>query len=295
MFFYMAFCDFFLAGAMLLAFTYPFHSSQPLTKDSLQCKMTFLLVNFFSTATVLWYFMIALNIFLTIRGVEPNTLQRYSKYQHCFVWGYPLVATIVPFGLDRYNPLDEEYYCWYSGPRDANRFLVYSAVILSLSFCVFLLLYAIAASICSRDLFTSQSGVVFFRLTITVIAFSLVWGFALYQRISDWVCNGPQVDEPCRIALTASGFCNFIVWGATSPRVLHAWCHFYVSRSPVLSTNDVRSPHSQPSQLTSRGENDLRSPFPSSESLNSPKEEWPTDDRVTPPYTLLSSPQQTNR
>jgi len=58
------------------------------------------------------------------------------------------------------------------------------------------------------------------RLAFMAFVFEVTWGLALFARIED-ALGGKDKSNLQMIGLTLSGFCNFVVWGATNQKVIN--------------------------------------------------------------------------
>jgi len=203
---------------------HPFASLSPLKTTDWWCHFSFVMDQFFGAATVLWYTMVALNTWLAIRGTKPTTIARLRPYQHILSWGYPLVITIPPLAMQSYAPMSQSY-CWFANPSDPWRFTFYAVVLLSLAFCVFLLVYTLLAYCLKWHAFRNDkmdANAVILRITFIVMVYVIFWSVALVGRLQNYFLGREQFQYHL-ISLTSSGICNFVVWGITSPKVIRQW------------------------------------------------------------------------
>jgi len=217
----MTLCDFFLSLNQVLCWARPYVTSEPLKASDMFCAYSYIVEHVFVLGTVLWYFMMAINIFLILRRTSDLTLKNIRKYQHLFVWGYALSATIPPFITKSYGPMAIADYCYFTSASDLLRLLFFAPLTLCIFSCLGLLVYAFVSLYLTRRVVRSQSFIILRRLGCMVIVFTVLWGLALFARIEDYI--GAQEKYNLQLySLTLSGLCNFMVWGATNLKVIEA-------------------------------------------------------------------------
>jgi len=224
--FWMSLSDLFLAVMFFGTFMHPFASLSPLKKTDWWCHFSFILDQFFGPATVLWYTMVALNTWLAIRGINAANLKSLMKYQHILCWGYSLAITIPPLVFQSYWPMPESY-CWFQQANDPWRLTFYIPILISLCFCLFLFVYAILAYTFEWHVFQNRkvaasAYVVLLRIGFIVVVYVVFWSVALVGRLQNYF-YGTDRFQYHLVSLTSSGFCNFVVWGISSPKILQLW------------------------------------------------------------------------
>jgi len=175
-----------------------------------------------------------------------------QPYQHLIVWGYALSSTLPPLIRHKYGPQTIASYCYFTDPLDPRRLLVYIPVGISCVFNIYLIFDAIWFFYIRRSSLVGVEVAIIRRLALMVFVFNCLWGLAMGSRLYDAITDsdnsgwGTLVDA----ANTLSGFCNFVVWGMSNPRVLN-WIYLKVgSRSHSLyissAADDDPSSYSEP-------------------------------------------------
>jgi len=212
--------DLLLSVSQAMAFGRGLITSEPLEVSDPYCGISFFLGNVGSTSTVFWYFCMALNLFMILRGRSELFLLSLRPYQHAIIWGYALITTIPALIRRKYGVMEGVAdLCYFVDPRDPHRLLFYGPLALCLFCCFCLFLYAVFFFIYRRFSFRGKSLMVLCRLGFMILVFGVTWGLALYSRIED-AFGRKDLYNFQEVALTLSGFCNFIVWGLTNQRVM---------------------------------------------------------------------------
>jgi len=218
-------------------------TTEPLQADSIDCGVTFFVEHVSVTSTILWSGMISINLFLTLHGWNDTKLRTLQPYQHFIVWGYALSSTLPPLIRDKYGPVPIASYCYFSNPLDPRRLLVWIPVAVCCLFGICLVLDAICFFLIRRRSLAGIEMDILKRLAFMVLVFNLLWGMALGSRIYDAFADSDQ-SNLVGLANTLSGFCNFIVWGITNPRVV-SWVYFKIgsaaSQSIFAATDEASS------------------------------------------------------
>jgi len=187
---------------------------------------------------MLWYLMIALNIFLMIRGFSETTLYRMRPYQHLFVWSYTMGATLPALIRKQYSPLSEADYCWFAEADDPRRLLLDAPLFVTLIFCQVPLLQVLYIVVQRRSELggVHSSDRILRRLVIMVVVFTLLWGIALVGRIMQAVGVNWNGFDLALLPITLNGFFNFLIWGLTHQKMVQ-W--FQVKLGNSLNNLDL--------------------------------------------------------
>jgi len=245
---YMACSDFFLSFGAILAFSRLFLLHSPLEEGDPFCSVSFFLHNCFGCSTIIWYFIIAINIFLMLHGIDTNKLIWLKVLHHIIAWGYGLATTLILYFKNLYSPIIGGYYCAILDPRDSHHWTTYGLLLLVESYCVFLLIYTGLASKLHWHRLPLGTSTIFRRLFFMIIVFVFVWGFSVTQRIIDYIYNERKGNLQM-ITICGSGLANFIVWGLGNPKLcnwggclpFHArWSNSDVGSSLLDGETDVK-------------------------------------------------------
>lgn len=182
---------------------------------------------FFRLASLSWYFVLSVLMFLGVYGVSSSKLQdqNTTRLRHAFVWGTSVIGATLPLVNSSYGNLGTVYErteCWITGADNPLRWCSYFPMFTYVAFSIFLLLFTVYR-IGTLRMLDQLGWSVFCRILLFVVFFILVWiGPCIKQFLNlsgdgnpAWLVGFKQV------AMCSVGLGNFVVW-ITSRHLWHA-------------------------------------------------------------------------
>jgi len=209
--FWMSVCDLFLS----LKFWLMMVTRTPVSmdRDRPMCYLSAIAGNFFTTATISWYFIIAVCVFSVFQPERSKWRYVMSNelIQHAYVWTLSALCAFLPLATDSYGGTDDGTQCWIPDSRDPMKLTLVLPLYSYLVFAFYLLFYVFFKS-STRSVLDERLKE---RMLLFVGIFAFAWFWPGFATAWDFISPDTQ---PIYIhymdvgAICGSGLCNFIVW-----------------------------------------------------------------------------------
>lgn len=205
--FWMSSADFTLSLRYFIEYFF-YHPSMKYGK--IPCLISAFFGQFSIIATTSWYFVIGINIYFIFCGVRRQTLYRYMKLAHAYVWSVSLVCTLLPLYFGAYGPIEEDGNCWILHHYHWTRLFFIVPLGTYLIFSFGLLIFILRKSE-SLALITVRRKIVPF-----IAAFCVTWVWTLIADCWQYIPTKSKLPEYIRylsmMGISATGFTNFLIW-----------------------------------------------------------------------------------
>lgn len=233
--FWMAFSDCGFAINYWMRFFYPSIDETPI-----YCTIRGVLNQFFMESTTGWYFIITLNIFLSIQKSSYQKWLKTRYVSHIYVWVFALLTSLIP--IRHYVHLSDDTiglcmvdkHVWYL------RWVEFAGIFVTFFFTIGVLILII--SILRPKIDNEMRKTILLRTIVFVFVFIATWlppavAYTLLQPFFDCasVCN-----ELVVLMVSLNGTLNFIVWFLCFPNLRKSFRR--ICPSSKFLRKDIRKP-----------------------------------------------------
>jgi len=138
--FWMCFCDFFLS---IRHWTEFFVYKPMMDTNRTVCLLNAFGGTFFMMATMSWYFVISVCIFLTLAGKTSQEIsgRKQRVLTHAYVWTCSLAAFLYPYLTNNLDGIPDDGMCWITVDSLLTRLVILVPLFIYLLWAAFLLLF----------------------------------------------------------------------------------------------------------------------------------------------------------